>query len=384
LLTARPPKATESSRESRFYEPELDVLRFCAFLAVFLFHLLPSDYASLLPRFGKLVPGLLAAAHNAMSFGVCVFFLLSSYLITKLLILEHERTGSVHIRNFYIRRILRIWPLYLVFLISMWILGKAHVFFPIETGRLIAFLFFAGNIYSGIWGFTWNPILPLWTISIEEQFYLIWPLLARGGRRTLASLAVVILAFSIASTLLLRSRSGQIEHVLWTSSLVQFQFFAFGALLALRFHEEVPRYSLVGRFGLAIAGVALLMVAGGPLHIRSEGQPVSRLLLSLGYEIMAAGTVAIFLAFLGAANGKLSVPRSLTYLGKISFGLYIFHDLSIQVCGFFARRYNLPPGFRALTAALLTLVLAMLSYRYFERPFLTLKNRFTLVPTRPA
>lgn len=173
---------TETRAGTRFYEPELDVLRFCAFVGVFCFHAIPSDYSGLVSRFGAFIPGLLLAIRSSLSFGVCMFFLLSSYLITKLLIIERESTGSIHLRAFYLRRILRIWPLYLLFLTAMWILSRFHIFYPIEPGRMLALLFFAGNIYCGLFGFTYNPILPLWTISIEEQFYIAWPPLVRAAR----------------------------------------------------------------------------------------------------------------------------------------------------------------------------------------------------------
>jgi len=317
---------------ARFYEPELDVLRFCAFLAVYCFHALPSGYDALIPRFGHAIPALLLAARNAMEFGVCMFFLLSSYLITKLLIIERKSTGSIHMKSFYIRRILRIWPLYLTFLLSMWFLGRLHVFYPIETGRLLAFLFFSGNIYTGLFGFTYNPILPLWTISIEEQFYIIWPALARLGTTGLKLAAWGLIALSVLASALLSQHSINVSQAVWTNSLVHFQFFAIGALLAIRFANRVPAYSTLQRAALAMSGLALLLIASGPLHIAREDASVAAPWLTVGYELMALGTVFLFLAFLGADRGRNKIPRTLTYLGKISYGLYVFHELSLQIC----------------------------------------------------
>ena len=383
VLEAAAP-VSASKPPARFYEPELDVLRFSAFLAVFCFHTLPSDYSDLAPRFGTALPALLLAFRDSLAFGVCMFFLLSSYLITKLLVLERERTGSIHMRNFYVRRILRIWPLYLAFLFAMWGLGRAGVFYPVETPRLLAFLFFAGNIYSGIFGLTFNPILPLWTISIEEQFYILWPALARGGIRLLRNGAWAIVAISIAAVAIIPRFAANPSLALWTSSLVQFQFFALGALLALRFAHRLPVWKATRRLALAAAGVMLVLIAAGPLHINSGAPPVPALLLVTGYEAMAVGIVLLFLAFLGAAEGRAIVPAWLAYLGKISYGLYVFHDLSLQVCLKISQHFHLPTGFRAVGAAGLTLALAMLSYRFFETPFLVLKERFALVRTRPA
>jgi len=379
------PETDRKSRAPRFYEPELDVLRFFAFLSVFCFHALPSDYSGLEGRLGHVFPSVLLAARNAMAFGVCMFFLLSSYLITKLLILERESTGTIHMKSFYVRRILRIWPLYLGFLFAMWLLGQIQVFYPIETGRLLAFLFFSGNIYSGFFGFTANPILPLWTVSIEEQFYILWPGLARGGLHLLRTAACSIIGIAVIAIVLLRLNAGNPIQAVWTSSLTHFQFFALGALLALHFKHRLPTYSASVRFALAAAGGLLLLFAGGPLHIdRSDVPAVSAPLLACGYEAMALGVILLFLAFLGASQGRNTPPRALTYLGKISYGLYVFHDLSLQVCGAVADRYNIHMGFRTVGAAAMTLLLAMLSYRFFEKPFLILKDRFALIHSRTA
>ena len=386
LEAAQPALLPRKPDPARFYEPELDLLRFCAFLAVFCFHTLPSDYAGVSahigPRFGPQIAALLLAFRTSLSFGVCMFFLLSSYLITKLLVLEREKTGSIHMRSFYIRRILRIWPLYLTFLFAMWGLGRAGVFAPVENGRLLAFLFFTGNVYSGLFGFTFNPILPLWTISIEEQFYIVWPALARVGNRMLKFGAWAIVALAIVASLVLPSASTNPSLALWTSSLVQFQFFALGALLALHFSHNPPAWRRGTRLALAMSGIVCVLIAGGPLHINADGPSVSAPLLTLGYESMAFGIVLLFLAFLGAARGRSGVPPALTYLGKISYGLYVFHDISLQLSLRLSRHYALPSGFRALGAAALTFALSALSYRFFETPFLILKDRFTLVRTR--
>jgi len=377
-----PQPAAAARRAPRLYEPELDVLRFCAFLAVFGFHALPDDYSTLVPRLGPTVPAVMQAVRDSMSFGVCIFFLLSSYLITKLLTIERETTGAIHLKSFYIRRVLRIWPLYLGFLLLMWVLGlpKVHVFAPVETGRLFAFLFFSGNIYSGFFGLTLNPILPLWTVSIEEQFYILWPGIARNGTVFLQRAAWTVIGISVVAAYVLGRHSSSPTDALWLSSLVQFQFFALGSLVALRFVHRLPDFSLAARAGLLAAGIALLVLAAGRFHLKASGS-VPAAVLTIGYEVMAIGVVLIFLAFLGAARGG-RVPASLTYLGKISYGLYVFHDLALQVSKSLADRFNLHHGFRTGGAAATTLVLAMLSYEYFEKPFLVLKDRFATVHSR--
>jgi peptidoglycan/LPS O-acetylase OafA/YrhL len=378
----RPKMETKASRAAAYYEPELDVLRFCAFLAVFGFHALPADYSDLVPRLGHAIPMLLRATREAMSFGVCLFFLLSSYLITKLLTMERTITGAISLRKFYVRRILRIWPLYVGFLLLMWAIGgpRLNHFAPIAPGRLLAFLLFSGNIYVGLFGFSGSGILPLWTISIEEQFYIVWPAIARRGSAFVERAAWGVIAISAAAVVLLARYSSNATHVLWTSSLVQFQFFAFGALVALRYIERSPAFGGWQRTGMFGSGIALLVLATGRFDIKVVERVPAHLLI-VGYEVMAVGVVLIFLAFLGAGRGW-QIPKSLTYLGKISYGLYVFHDISLVVCRSIAERYGLNYAVRTASAAAMTLGLAMISYRYVEKPFLRAKDRFAVVHTR--
>src|SRR3981081_108514 len=106
------PAQAESDRASeRYYRPELDVLRFFAFLSVFLFHGLPSVVVANHTGWSRRAATIAADFKSAGRFGVCLFFVLSSFLITELLMRERCSTGTVHIKAFYVRRILRIWPL---------------------------------------------------------------------------------------------------------------------------------------------------------------------------------------------------------------------------------------------------------------------------------
>ena len=143
-VTVAPPREVLPQGRS-FYHPELDVLRFIAFFLVFLGH---ANYDLPLPTWSTspFTTGLYLAVHGAGSAGVGLFFTLSSYLITELLLRERERTGTVHLGAFYIRRILRIWPLYLFFLLVVRpILGH---YLPTEQFSpvfLMTFLLLVGN-----------------------------------------------------------------------------------------------------------------------------------------------------------------------------------------------------------------------------------------------
>jgi len=186
-----------SARNSdHFYRPELDVLRFIAFFLVLILHTSPPLLDSYKAWYASpSVRLVLYRLFSAGGFGLSIFFCLSAYLIATLLLRERSRTGDINLKAFYIRRILRIWPLYFAALFAG--------FLRSYTGHLqhypLAFLFYiflAGNWYCAIYGFPLNPILPLWSISVEEQFYLFIPLSAkRGGHRMLVIVASLLFIF---------------------------------------------------------------------------------------------------------------------------------------------------------------------------------------------
>ena len=202
----------------------------------------------------------------SLNFGVDVFFLLSAYLITELLRRERIASGAIHIRAFYVRRMLRIWPLYFGFLLLCYVLWP--LFFPearLTSGRLAAFLLLAGNWYTGQHGFTINPISPLWSISLEEQFYLFWPSLSKPwGGKALYILCPLLFALAWIALWFLTAYRAERSCTIWVNSLVQFQFFAAGGLLALVLKGRICRFRPLCR-------AALLCVGPGAWDARQRG-----------------------------------------------------------------------------------------------------------------
>ena len=204
---------------SRFYRPELDGLRFFAFLAVFVCHSTPSDPSYYLARH---IPGayLVAAASRAGGFGVDLFFVLSAYLITELLLREKDEFGQVHLRSFYVRRILRIWPLYFLGILIAALLSLLDPQEPFPLPVVLAFLLLAGNLVSSFVGLSSTVAGPMWSISLEEQFYLFWPVLIAKTRRETALLRVAAAMFLTAELgrwLLLRY-GPHTEQILWCNT----------------------------------------------------------------------------------------------------------------------------------------------------------------------
>ena len=248
----------------RFYRPELDALRFFAFLIVFLFHGMqhyfshPFFYVETFhwPWIGQ--------------WGVPLFFFLSAFLITELLLRERENFGEVHLTAFYGRRMLRIWPLYFA---AFWGFALLNRWIPdVNPGSGHTwpwFTFFFANQYIAHHGWIAGPVDPLWSVSVEEQFYLFIPLvIAIGGRRALRwSCAAVLLASYFAVWRYARVH-WTADNGEWTNSLVMFQFFAGGALLADGLRGRLPRWSLATRLGVGAAGIACWVVAQTVFRVR--------------------------------------------------------------------------------------------------------------------
>lgn len=374
--------AVTASHTSRYYRPELDVLRCLAFFLVFSSHVLPFPHHASAFR-----P--LYAIQEGVSGGVPLFFILTSFLITELLLREHDATGTIHIKAFYVRRILRIWPLYFLALALAFLLPHAvHSFDPI--GPYIApFVFLAGNLAIIHHGWFHNPMLtPLWSTPVQEQFYLVWPLfVSHWGRRGIIRIIAVVLPLAWLIDYAIPALHGTRSPDLWCNSINQFQFFALGSALALYMHRRSFQLAFASRLLLFVGGALAFFIAGTPFHFINDFMPSTPASTLAGYLSLDIGCVLLCLAFLGASMPP--VTRPLIYLGKISFGMYIFHYAVLSiVAAAVKKKLHLAEPIQltliyVLTAAAAILI-ASISYRFFETPFLRLKSRFTFIRSRPT
>jgi peptidoglycan/LPS O-acetylase OafA/YrhL len=327
------------------------------------------------------------------AFGVPVFFLLSAFLITELLMRERETIGAVHVKAFYIRRILRIWPLYFAAFFGLAVLNRfLPGVGPTTRSSWLAFSLFAGNWYIVRHGWIAGPVDPLWSISVEEQFYIVIPLvIAFAGRRAVRIVSYILLAvaYLVIVRYALHPTTG--DNGEWTDSFVHFQFFCAGTLLAFHLHGRLPLLSALARLSGFALGFACWFLS---LHLGVQSwEPYAGVAESIfGWVLMLLGATLFFLSALGMPERY--VPRWLAYLGRISYGLYIFHSLILYLVfkkgGAWLTKgvsvLHLPAELRASvgTAIVLaaTVVIAHLSFKFFERPFLRLKERFTFVQAR--
>jgi peptidoglycan/LPS O-acetylase OafA/YrhL len=373
------PDGGSASAAQRFYRPELDCLRFFAFLAVFLYHTFAHEadyYAARHIPFGAF----LASAARAGSFGVDLFFLLSAYLITELLFREKEEFGTVHLKSFYVRRMLRIWPLYFLAVLIGAVLPLVDPNQKFPLRYIVAFLLLSGNWMTSLVGFPQSVMNPLWSVSFEEQFYLIWPTLIARARRAstvlLASGLLLVVAEIGRLVLLKYARQRHSDVEIFTNTIARLDPLALGIATAVILRKKQVELRWFLRWSCAILGASVWLLAGHYFHLTVA-------FMLIGYPAMALGSWLIFMSVFGLGVA----PGWLRYLGKISYGLYVFHMLALYLVSKLIGGYAGSLGKFVIYwcfGLALTLVMAALSYRFFESPFLRLKERFAFVRSRPV
>lgn len=336
--------------------------------------------------FGNVTQPLVRNIAAACGTGVQVFFLLSAYLITELLFREQEQTSTIHLRAFYVRRILRIWPLYFAFLSFAFLLAHIAHLGTFSVGALLMFFLLSGNWWVHSYGWLPNVAGPLWSIAIEEQFYLVWPFVVRYGRRRAAAWCSALFLLIGASAALYIGRHVPVpRHSYWTNSFLEFSFFAGGAIMALLFHHKPTNAPKWKRVLYLMAGIGLIALCCKGLSLTEEQ-------ITRPYDLLAAFPLAmiaimlIFRSFLGINVPQIAKP--FVELGRISYGLYVFHYGSLSLgAKLLYHSHNAQNSlasalFVSLFALALTVALALVSYRCIELPFLRLKQRFTFVKSR--
>ena len=378
-----PLAAAAPARAERFYRPELDALRFFAFLGVFVFHAAPRtmDFYNA-ARYPHWLSSLLISIFGAGAYGVDLFFALSAYLITSLLLRERAATGALDLRGFYVRRILRIWPLYLAFVAFAAIFAALVPAQHLPMKYVVGYSLLAGNWIYAFYGLPASFATPLWTVSIEEQFYLAWPLaLRRASVRTMAAIAAGLLVMANAWRVWLAVTAAPVERIEY-NTFTRLDPIAFGILLAL-FAHKLPQFTRLQRVALLSGGTAT-WVAVFAFTVTGQALTVTTWRMALGHPFTALASAAVLLSVLGSQHRFLR-NATLLYLGKISYGLYVLHEFA-HFCAIRMVHASTPVMVvaQSIVGLALTIVLAAASYRWLESPFLRLKERFAHVQSRPV
>ncbi len=360
--------------------PELDSLRGIAILLVLYYHGFASRYGTTgLSGLQKFLVGLTAPGWA----GVNLFFALSGFVITGILLDSKQRPD--YFRRFYWRRALRILPAYYALLLLLPLFGRYGLLGENVSWK---FLGLSAVCLANVTVFFGVPMQfgVLWSLAVEEHFYLIWPVIVRHLRRgAIAGVALLIAAAAtLARVAAFRLGYDALAHYTWLVA----DGLAFGSLLAVLARGPRPSRAVNALIAVgALAGVVMVVV---PFHRAFLGGALNVTALNL----LCTAVVAVTL-LLGASSWSSLVRwRILGFFGEISYGLYLIHMLIFNV--FDSMQSHLFPAaptfkghfgimlVRFCVSAPIAVGVAALSRRYFEEPFLRLKDRFRPVPVSAA
>jgi peptidoglycan/LPS O-acetylase OafA/YrhL len=363
--------------------PELDTIRGIAVLAVVFFHEFFFIY-----RLNGLsgLPKVLVAATAPGWVGVNLFFVLSGFLITGILLDTKKRPD--YFRRFYTRRALRILPLYYAVLILLALLSwTGLVDRRVGWGFLTLSFFYLSNV-TQLFGIPMQYGV-LWSLAVEEHFYLLWPTLVRRVSRRGVILAATAICIVCAALRMLYAARGYSMGSGYTWLVADG--LAMGAILAGIARSPERARARVGYAGaVAFSSSVAMFAVGAPFGIFLASRFLGLALRDTALDLFCVGIVASVL-MIGTSPWKALVNRpTLQFFGKISYGVYLIHMLIFEVTDHILARLapGLPPGkghfgsmvVRFFAGFVLTIGVASLSRWYFEEPFLRLKGRFEKKP----
>ena len=359
--------------------PGLNGVRFIAALLVIV------DHTELFKSYLG-YPTLWANSYSAYlgAFGVSIFFVLSGFLITYLL-LEEQQEAPIRIRHFYYRRILRIWPLYyLIVVLGFFVIPHLDFFqVPIYSSdmgdslhRLLFFVGLAANV-----AFVYLPTVPfanvLWSVAVEEQFYLFWPHVVRI-KRYLLWIMFLLLGGYLALKFYAGSVDRQFELLVIRTRFSAMIIGGIGAYLV--FYQKAVIQFLYHR---GVQGVLLLLfVCMGLDWIEYHS------LAWMQDELISLVVCGLILNIASNPSTLISLENGLfAYLGKLSYGLYVYHLFAVVLVlkglPVIVDLQALPTwmGYSLTLGMILILTIGIshLSYRYFESYFLRKKIKFTTI-----
>lgn len=353
-----PASKNRSAQAKPEHIPELDGLRGCAIAAVLIYH-----FSNQLPR----IPGIGLLIHFGWS-GVDLFFVLSGFLITR--ILAKTRTHPGFFRNFYARRVLRIFPVY------YWTLAIVIPIFDAVPALRSAIPSHHDLSFYWLYLQNWTPLMQavnqqsfghFWSLAIEEQFYWIRPLVVWSvpPRRLMA---VSIAGFFLAFALRLSISS---HWFIWRATFTRMDALMMGSICALALDHPTVREWL-GKRAKILVIPALFLLAGVILGDRLLGERFTDT-LGLSAIALSYGLLLLYAAHAQGAVRRVFRSSALTGLGKYSYGIYVYH---VPI----AAMLSLTPIHTGLKMFLLLMVtsigLGALSYELAEKKILGLKSRF--------
>lgn len=345
------------------YYKNLDGIRALAALMVMFFHF----FRDIVPNSRTI--GLLSEISSFGQTGVTLFFVLSGFLITRILIKTKKTNG--YFMNFYVRRTLRIFPLYYLFLIIWYFI--APLFLVMETGPIDQQAFYFTYLQGFARTFDWNSVGPhhFWSLAVEEHFYLFWPLVVFwSSNKNLKYVVWGIVVFAIILRMFMLDEG----YSVFLFTFTRFDSLAIGALLALMELKNYFRPENSSKFLILFCSMVFATLMVYVLFSGSGSDIIQNsryLLLSFTYF---AGIGFILSIKENNVINQLLRTKFLNYTGKISYGLYVYHPLVFLFCSQFILTENIFLDFTIRFA--ISYVVSAISYHYFESAFLRLKRFF--------
>jgi peptidoglycan/LPS O-acetylase OafA/YrhL len=309
------------------------------------------------------------------SLGVLVFFVLSGFLITRLLIAEEEEHGQISLRAFYARRSLRIFPAFYAYwfllVISLWLFHK-RLLLP----QALCSFFYVNNYYQGLFGDPQTGLSHTWSLAVEEQFYLIWPFLFlafKQNRRRLRFLMVVIPCLWIYREIMVF-----VFHVnqgyVYEAFDMRADHLLIGCWLAVAL--ALGAFQKLWRFLCSFSGmpfVTVVLLAAEQVIAHSNIPRYRDWGAFLIEPLLVAALLPQLIAFRSGPITRLLEMKGIRYLGRISYSIYLYQQLVIYPV---EKMFRGRPVVTVVVSVGAVIACATASYFLVERPFLKLKDRF--------
>jgi peptidoglycan/LPS O-acetylase OafA/YrhL len=310
--------------------------------------------------------------------GVPFFFVLSGFLITEILLDNKESNARTFFSVFYVRRALRIFPLYFLYLA---VIGAWCALLGVKTEGWPWFFIYLQNYYLGARDLRLTPGMDLshtWSLAVEEQFYMLWPLVIFAtSRQLLKALCVLLIVGGVVSRYWI---ANNLQYVAFAPLSSNLDTLCLGALLAILARDSDTKFANFSRVTLVIGIALLIAINVWPPGTLNASNSIFMFVLAIVFAGVV-GTVAC------STNGFGLEWKPLAYIGRISYGLYIWHAFGYGIVSVAVYHKWVPDlGWMVndIARIAITFGIATVSFHYFERPILRLKDRVSYGAARPG
>ncbi len=324
---------------------------------------------------------------NLGGIGVYFFFVLSGFLITYLLLVEKKISKNISIKHFYVRRILRIWPLYyLILIIGFFVLPNFSIFtipyfernfLAHFNSNLLLYIFILPNIAFSLFQAVPN-IGQAWSIGVEEQFYIVWPWIISKSKNVLKSLIIILFAIILIKIIVLMVAPlySQTRWYISFKSLIamsKFECMAVGGIGAylLFIKSNIVTY-IINKYLLFVSIIFIpLLIIIIPDYLQDG--------MHLAYSFLF---LIIIINISQQSNNFILENSIMNFLGKISYGIYMYHFMVIPILIYFCKNYMKNSSEFSINivlyffTVLITIMIASISFYFFENKFIKLKSKF--------